>query len=242
MATWTEAGETWNTNAGNKTVVATPASSDLIVVVGGASGMAGTDDIVISDNNSDGLGTYVRIARSTGGGTTGMMDIWVRTALIGSATSTTFTATITGDTGGGLTVMRLSSMYHTGYGAVRQSAAESTQTEDPPSIAFTEATLTGNPILIGVLCEDNPAALTSPTGFTETTDTGWVTPTTGIHVCFINSGATLSTYAYQAGGAATDHNEVAVELDASAFSATTHGPAARMQLLRTSGMCGLRRR
>jgi hypothetical protein len=242
VATFTEAGETWDTNAGNKTVVATPSSGDLIVVAAGASGMAGADDIVISDNNSDGLGTYVRIARSAGGGTTGMMDLWVRNALIGSATSTTFTATITGDTGGGLTVMRLSGMYHTGYGAVRQSAQESTQTEDPPSIAFSYATLTGNPIIIGVLCEDNPAALTSPTGFTETTDTGWNSPATGIHVCFVDSGQTNSTYTYQAGGAATDHNEVAVELDASAFSATTHGPAARLQLIRNSGMIGLRRR
>lgn len=241
MATFTEAGETWNTTAGNKTVVATPSSNDLIVVVGGASGMAGADDIVISDNNSDGNGTYFRSVRATGGGTTGMLDIWVRRNLIGSATSTTFTATITGDTGGGLTVMRLSGMYHTGYGAVRQSKGENDNTENPPSIAFTEATLTGNPILIAVMCEDNPAALTSPTSFTETTDTGWATPTTGVHVCFLNSGGTSSTYAYQTGGAATDHCEVAVELDASAFSATTHGPAARQALIQSSGMSGLRR-
>lgn len=238
MATWTEAGETWNTTAGNKTVVATPASNDLIVVLAGATS-ASTPTISVSDNNSDGNGTYFLIATSSGGGTGGLLRIYVRRNLIGSATSTTFTATIGTDTGGGLTVMRLSGMYHTGYGAVRQSAAESTQTENPPSIAFTQATLTGNPIFIGVLCEDNPATLTPPTGFTETTDTGWATPTTGIHACFINSGATLSTYAYQAGGAATDHNEVAVELDASAFSNTTHAPGARELLSGTSGMIGL---
>lgn len=241
MATFTEAGESWTTTAGKKTVVATPASNDLIVVVAGATS-TGTPTIAVSDNNSDGLGTYVLIASASGGGTGGLLRIYVRTALVGSATSTTFTATIGSDTGGGLTVMRLSSMYHTGYGAVRQFAQESTQTEDPPSIAFTAATLTDNPILIAVLCEDNPAALTSPTGFSETTDTGYNSPVTGIHVCFINSGATNSTYAYQAGGAATDHCEVAVELDAAAFSATTHGPAARLQLTRTSGMCGLRRK
>lgn len=242
MATFTEAGETWNTTAGNKTVVATPASSDLIVVVGGASGMTGSDDVVISDDNSDGLGAYVRIVRATGGGTTGMIDIWVRSALVGSATSTTFTATNTGDTGGGLTVMRLSGMTWVGLGAIRQAVSESSGTEDPPSIAFGGATLTGNPILIAVLCEDNPAALTVPTSFNETTDTGYASPTTGIHVCFVNSGQTLSTYTYAAGGAATDHCEVAVELDASAFSETTHGPAARLQLIRSSGMIGLRRK
>lgn len=242
MATFTEAGETWNTTAGNKTVTATPASSDLIVIVAGASTMTGADDITVSDDNSDGLGTYVRSARALGGGTTAMLDIWIRTGLIGSATSTIFTMAPSGDTGGGLTVMRLSGMTWVGRGVVRQAKSEDNNTEDPPSIAFAEVTLTGNPILIAVMCEDNPAALTVPTSFNETTDTGWASPTTGIHVCFVNSGQTLSTYAYAAGGAATDHCEVAVELDASAFSATTHGPAARLQLIRNSGMCGLRRK
>lgn len=240
MATWTEAGETWNTTAGNKTVVATPSANDLIVVVAGATS-ASTPTISVSDNNSDGNGTYFLIASGSGGGTGGLVRIYVRRALIGSATSTTFTATIGTDTGGGLTVMRLSGMYYTGYGAVRQFAQESTQTENPPSIAFNAATLTGNPILIACLCEDNPAALTSPTGFTETTDTGWATPTTGIHACFINSGATNSTYAYQTGGAATDHCEVAVEMDASAFDAALTGPAIR-HLLRSGSMCGLMRK
>lgn len=239
MATWTEAGETWNTTAGNKTVVATPSANDLIVVVAGATS-ASTPTISVSDNNSDGNGTYFLIATASGGGTNGLIRIYVRRDLIGSASSTTFTATIGTDTGGGLTVMRLAGMYYTGYGAVRQFAQESTQTENPPSIAFSAATLTGNPILIGCLCEDNPAALTSPTGFTETTDTGYATPTTGIHACFINSGATNSTYAYQTGGSATDHCEVAVEMNAAAFAAS-EVVAPAQQLVRSGAMCGLKR-
>ena len=46
MATGTDAGGTWNTTAGNKTVIATPASNDLIVVVHGMSGWASADDSV----------------------------------------------------------------------------------------------------------------------------------------------------------------------------------------------------
>lgn len=241
MATWTKAGETWNTTAGTKTVVATPALNDLIAVVAGASDMVAGDTITVSDNNSGGAGTYVRVGTASGGGTVGRVDIWVRTALIASATSTTFTATITGDTGGGLTVMRLSGMTWTGYSAVRQVATESTQTENPPSIAFAGATLTGNAILLGLFGEDNPITLTPPTSFVEDTDTGYATPTSGVHVCHLNSGGTSSSYAYS-GGAVTDHCEVGVEFDTTSFAATTHGAAMRDQLARTSGMIGILRK
>ncbi len=241
MATWTEAGETWNTTAGNKTVVATPVANDLIVVVTGASDMIAADTLTISDNNADGLGTYSRAERGEGGGTVGRLEIWVRNRLIGSATSTTFTATISGDTGGGLTVMRLSGMTWTGLSSLRQTRGESTQTENPPSISFTQAPLTANAVLLAVFCEDNPAALTAPAGFTETTDIGWATPTSGIEVCFANSGITSATNGWT-GGAATDHCEVGAEFDISTFSASTHSAAMRDQATKMSGMVGILRK
>lgn len=241
MATWTLGGATWNTTAGNKTVVATPAANDLIVVVAGASDMIATDTISVSDNNAGGGGSYVLVATASGGGTVGRVDIWVRTALISSATSTTFTATISGDTGGGLTVMRLAGMTWTGYGAVRQRAQESSNTENPPSIAFPAATLTDNAILLGLFGEDNPITLTPPTSFTEDTDTGYATPTSGVHVCRLNSGGTSSSYAYT-GGAVTDHCEVGVEFDTSTFNAATHCAGARDQQTRQSGFCGILRK
>lgn len=238
MATWTEAGELWNTTAGNKTVTATPVANDLIVVVAGATS-ASTPTISVSDNNTDGLGTYSLIVSGSGGGTGGLVRIYVRNSLIGSATSTIFTATIGTDTGGGLTVMRLSGMTLVGSSAVRQFNGESTQTENPPQIAFAVATLTANAAILACLCEDNPAALTPPTGFTETTDTGWATPTTGIEVCFANSGVTNSTYAWS-GGAATDHCEVGAEF--AIDTAATFGASARAQLALNSGMVGILRK
>src|SRR3990170_2072154 len=110
MATVSSLGQTWTTTAGNKTVVATPAVNDLIVVVHGMSGWGAGDASTITDNNAGGGGTYSKAmieGTSTGGGTAGMLLISIRTALITSATSTTFTCTNTGDTGGGLTVLKV---------------------------------------------------------------------------------------------------------------------------------------
>ncbi len=218
MAVGTHAGSTWNTTAGNKTVAATPAVNDLIVVIHGISNWASGDDSTITDNNADGNGVYTKIGASplsTGGGTAGALWISIRNSLIGSGTSTTFTATNTGDTGGGLTVMRFSGMTKTGATAAKQNVGESSQTENPPSITFGAATLTANPIVLGVFGEDNPAGVTPPTGFTEAVDTGWTIPTSGIEVCWDDAGNTASSYSWS-GGALTDHNEVGVELDSSA--------------------------
>ena len=160
MATVTELGETWDTNAGNKTVVATPAVGDLIVVVHGMSGWASGDTSVITDDNSS--GKYTQIGGdplSTGGGTAGALWISIRRSLIGSATSTTFTCTNSGDTGGGLTVLNVTGMSRVGANAALQNVGESTQTESPVVITFGKATLTGNPIILGCFGEDNPAAL-----------------------------------------------------------------------------------
>jgi hypothetical protein len=222
MATGTDAGGLWNTTAGNKTVTATPAVNDLIVVVHGMSGWAAADNSTITDNNSGGGGTYTRIGTasvpmSQGGGTAGALWISIRNSLISSASSTIFTCTNSGDTGGGLTVLRFSGMTRTGALAIRQSKGEDNATENPPTITFPVAALTGNPIILAVMGEDNPAGVTPPTGFTEADDTGWATPTAGIEVCWDDSGNTASLYAWS-GGALTDHNEVGVELNTTAVS------------------------
>jgi hypothetical protein len=223
MATGTDAGGTWNTTAGNKTVVATPAASDLIVVVHGMSGWASGDDSVVTDNNSDGFGSapgYFRIGTATapmsqGGGTAGALWISVRNSLIGSATSTTFTVTNTGDTGGGLTVLRFSGMTRRGAEAIRQSKGDDNGTESPPTITFGATTLTGNPVILACMGEDSPLAITPPTGFTEADDTGWATPTTGIEVCWDDAGNTATLFSWT-GGATTDHNDVGIELNTDA--------------------------
>jgi hypothetical protein len=214
LATVSELGETWNTTAGNKTVAATPAVDDLIVVVHGMSGFAGGDTSVITDDQG---GTYTQIGAnplSSGGGTACALWISIRNALIASAVSTIFTATNVGDTGGGLTVLKVTGMTRAGGNAARQSVGESTQTESPVVCTFPAAPLTANPCIAGVFGEDNPAALGAPTSWTETTDTGWATPATGIWVGFRSSGETSAAITW-ASGAFIDHNEGMVELDTS---------------------------
>lgn len=225
MAVGTDAGGSWSTASGNKVVAATPALNDLIVVIHGISGWASGDDSTITDNNADGLGTYTKFGTATaplsnGGGTACALWFSVRNALVGSATSTTFTATITGDTGGGLTVLRFSGMTRTGASAVLQNIGESNATENPPTITFGATTLTGNPVILAVMGEDNPAAVTPPTGFTEAEGTGWASPTTGVEVCWDDSGNTATLFAWS-GGALTDHNEIGIELDTTSPPATT---------------------
>ena len=128
MATQTLAGNTWITTGGNTTVVATPALLDLIIVFAGTSGLAG-GTINVTDNNSGGAGTYQQIHTDfTGFSTTGVLTAWVRTALIRSASSTTFTATQTGSSGGGLIVYRIAGMSIVGLGAIRGAGGQSAGT------------------------------------------------------------------------------------------------------------------
>ena len=223
MATITDRGDLWDTS--NNTAHSLPSftanADDLIVVVHGMSGWASGDTSLITDNQG---GAYTQIGAnplSTGGGTNGALWISIRTTLIG-AVAVIITETPTGSTGSGLTAYTVAGMTRTGADAALQNNGESTQTENPPVIAFGNATLTANPIVLAVFGEDNPPALTAPTGFTETFDSGWATPTSGIEVCFVNSGQTASSYSWT-GGNLADHNEVGVELDTSA-APTGWGP------------------
>jgi len=188
-ATVTSLGSTFNTTAGDKTVTATPAVNDLIVVIGTASGTTQTngDTTNVTDNNSS--GTYTKIVSDTSGTVLGMVTIWIRNSLISSATSTIFTATQTNSNGGGLEVFKVTSMTRTGSSAARQSAngngAGATMT-----ITYGSASLTGNPNIGGVMNVTNPATVTPPTSWTESIDTGYATPTIGVEDAFINSGFT----------------------------------------------------
>ena len=82
---------TFNTTTGTHTVVATPALTDLTVIVGGNTGIV--TDPTVTDNNSDGLGAYTKITSARKGTNVDIMHAYVRNARIGSATSTTFSYT-----------------------------------------------------------------------------------------------------------------------------------------------------
>ena len=225
MAAFTSAGSSWVTTGGNTTVTATPVLADLIVVICGTSGVAGGTTNV-SDNNSDGRGTYSRIvAEWTGFSTTGRMTMWIRHHLIGSATSTVFTATQASSSGGGLQVCRISGMSISGVGAVRgcggQSAGGAGTTPAPvllgrvgTTFSGTQAALTAN-LCIGAVCGGTVTpAITQPASWTESIDLSYITPTTGLETAFRNSGETGSTITWGS-TIATAFASMVIELDIS---------------------------
>lgn len=195
MATASSLGSTFNTTAGAKTVVATPALGDLIVVITCNSGRTTAQSGTLTDNNTDGHGTFKLINQFTTNTSADSMWIYVRADSIQKAVSTTWTFTPTAaDTGGGLQVFKITGMSLAALASVRQSAIQSNQAgAGTPAPVLGVAALTGNPLIGAVMNVTNPAGMTAPTGFTESVDTGWATPTEGVETVFASSGVTAST-------------------------------------------------
>jgi hypothetical protein len=226
MAAVTAAGTTWNTTAGNKTVVATPAVGDLIVVIAGTSGLAGGTTSVTDNQTPAGAYTQVDVDY-TGFSTTGVLTAWVRTALITAAASTTWTAAQAASTGGGLCVLRISGMSIVGLGAVRgcggQSSGGAGTTPAPVLLrrvgtvfSGTQAALTAN-VMVSAVCNGATAAsmtVRSSPAYVEDFDNGYNTPGTGLCVSHINSGETASTITWGS-TSATTFASIALELDVS---------------------------
>jgi hypothetical protein len=229
MATVTSAGITFTTTAGNKTVVATPAAGDLIVIIAAHTGRTTAQFPAITDNNSDGFGTTPGYSRVTGLDSTkatnvDSMWVFIRNRLIGSATSTTFTDTIASDSGGGLQVFRISGMSIVGVGAIRGGGVQNNTAAATPApvllrrvgttFSGTQVALTANAMLGAIFNATNPATMTQRASWSEANDTGYTVPTTGIETAFRNSGETASTQTWGSASASA-FCSVALELDIS---------------------------
>lgn len=231
MAAVTFGVSTWATTGGTATGTATPALSDLIVIFAGSTGLAG-GPTAASDNNSGGAGTYVQVdVDQTTGANTATLTAWVRTALIASATSTIFTTTQVGSSGGGLAVYRVSAMTNTGATAVRSSGGQSTGTTGTtPAPVLSLTPLTTNPILIGLLNGTNGSAnQTVRAGYTEGNDQGFTTPAAGFATQFINSGESSATLTF-GGTTPSAFATIALELDATAATPSLGGGLERRAL------------
>ena len=224
MATVTRLGTpVFTTTAGNKTLVATPAVGDLpVVVTGFTANSAGEDSL--TDNNADGLGSsYTKVFTGvTSGANNSRISIYVRNAKIGSATSTTWTAAQS-SSGGGLCVLVAGGMTKVGAAAVRGSGSQSSQgSGTTPAPVLTQAALTTNPVIGGVINATNPATLTqrSSPAYAEAMDSGYTSPAAGMEVMYISSGETSATITW-GGTSASAFGSVAVELDSSASTSYT---------------------
>jgi hypothetical protein len=201
---------TFNTTGGSTTVTTTPAVGDLIVVVAASSGLAG-GTTAVTDNNSSGTYTQVDVDR-TGFSTTGVLTVWVRTALVTAASSTIFTAAQVGSSGGGLAVFAVKGMNLVGAAAVRSSGGQDTIASGTPAPVLSLAPNPRNPILTACCdgANSSPVA-TGRTGYTVSSG-NYNTPATNISVGVLNSGESTATITW--GGAATGQfASVAIELN-----------------------------
>jgi len=212
MAAVTLLGSVLNTTNGSKTVTATPAVGDLIVIIAAHTG--NTSSAAPTDNNADGLGTYSLVNSAVKASSADTMRAWVRSAFIGSATSTVFSTAPGTTTGGGMAVLKVTGMSRKALAAVLQSAIQSNQAAGTPAPVFAAAAQTANAIVAALFNATNPATMTarSSPAYTERVDTGYATPTTGFEVMTINSGETGTTITW-GNSSASAFASIALELD-----------------------------
>lgn len=207
---------TFNTTSGSKSVTATPAVGDLIVIITAHSG--NTSTAAPTDNQTGGTYTLVNTAvKATSADT---MKVWVRDALITSATSTIFTHNPATSTGGGLVVVSCQGMDKAGASAIVRSAIQSNIASGTPAPVLGAVPSLANAIIGAVFNGANPAAMTQRTGYTELYDSGYNTPATGLEVISDNSGETSATITWGS-SSATAFASVAVELNSLLTHATT---------------------
>lgn len=207
--------QTLDTNSGTKTVTATPAVGDLIVICTAHTG--NTSAAAPTDNNSAGGGTYTQIGTGfVKAASVDQLRFWIRDRLIGSATSTVFSHAPGTSTGGGLGVIKVTGLARTGLAAVRQSAGQSNQAAaGTPTATLAAAALTGNALIGACFNATSPATLTPRTSFAELFDVGYATPTTGLEMMSRDSGETVAAQAW-GGTSASAFCDMLVELDCSA--------------------------
>ena len=200
---------TFDTSSGSKTVTATPAVNDLIVIVAAHSG----NSSAATPTDSQG-GTYTAVNSAVKASSADRMGVFVRNSPIPSAVSTVFTHAPGTSTGGGLAVHKVTGMTRSGSSAVRQSAKQDNQAAATPAPVFGSAPLTTNPVLAALFNATNPATMTPRTNFTERVDAGYNTPASGLEVMSRDSGETATTQTWgSASGSA--FCSLALELDSS---------------------------
>jgi hypothetical protein len=216
MATFVGSVTGFTTTSGTKTAnLVSVQFGALIVVFAANTGQTATP--TVTDANSDGLGAYTEITSALKNTSADKMFVFTRNALVGVVENTLVTMTPGTTTGGGLEAIQISGMTRVGAAAIRQSAREENQAAaGTPTPVFSVAALTENLCLGAVFNASNPAAMT-PRGspvWTEQTDVGYATPTTGLEVMSINSGETATSIAW-GGTSATAFCSIVVELDTS---------------------------
>jgi hypothetical protein len=222
--------ETFTTLAGTKFLDATPAVGDLIVIVAVNTGT--TTATAPTDNNSDGLGTYSQAVTCLFGTSTHIGALWIRDALIGSASNTRFTNNSSSNNGGGLVVLKVTGMTNVGATAEYASGRAENQSAGTPAPGGGFA-VTEYPVISVVMSATNPPGLTPRSGYTTLCNTGYSTPTCGVQVIAIDSGEASGTITWGS-ASSTAYGTFATRLDSSG-GASGNAPRSRfLQMLRNA--------
>ncbi len=199
-----------------------PASGDLLVVTVVATGTvaAGT----VTDSTSEETFSKVTSTLKNSGADT--IYLFVGNAKTSSTTSRTITFDCTGDaaTGAVVTVTRVANMNSVGVGAVAQFAVETNQAAGTPAPVFGTSVNTNDAVIGVVGNATNPATLTAPAGFTEDSDNGYATPTTGQESVHINGGFTGTTVTWGSSSASAFGDIVAAMTHDTVVACGNTGP------------------
>lgn len=206
------------TNASVYTTAAfTPAASDLLVAFVMASGSTINANFV----TSTGI-TFKQIARIAGRASADSLYVFVANKLA-TAVSMTGSFDCTGVTASGalIDIYAVTGMSRFSGYAVKQFASQANATlATTPAPVFSASALTGNVTLGAIGNATSPATLTPPTSWTEGSDHGYATPTTGLESVFRNSGFTGTTVTWGS-TSATSFASLIIELDTTTFTAPT---------------------
>lgn len=195
-------GSAFTTASGAKTVTATPAINDLVVIVTAHTGNTST-----TAPTDDQGGTYSQVGLASKASSADTMQFWVRNDLIRAASSTIFSHSPGTSSGGGLVVLKVTGMSRCGITAAArrvsgtvQFGKQDNQSASTPAPALPAAALTGNAVIGAVFSATNSSSTqVPPSGWTERFDNGYNSPTTGLEVCSRDSGETGTTITW--GGA-----------------------------------------
>lgn len=198
----------------------TPAEGELLVVIAGITATVTAPACTASANGI----TFTRVVGEGWSAGAHRHAIFVANELVpASPSSMTVTVDVTGDAGSGanIAVLRVQGMQRTGTAAVRQATALTNVvgTGGAYDLGFAAATLSSNIVILSLANNSNPAGITPPTGFTETHDIGYDTPSAGLEVCYdLTGGYTTRTFGSTSATIGTANG---IELDTSAPSGAT---------------------
>lgn len=194
----------------------TPVASDLLVAI-----VYSSDTTIDSGFTTSAGLIFTQVAKVPVRASVDTMYVFIAQSLAAaSAQTASFDCTGDAATGALIDVYAVSSMTRTGRFAVRQSISVANHAAGIPAPAFSASALTGNPTLGGVANATSPATMTPPTSWTEGSDHGYATPTTGLETVFRNSGFTGTTVTWGSSSASA-YSAVIFELDTSTYTAPT---------------------